>query len=205
MNCDRIAPFYKWFEKAAFGERLQRHRVTFSWAASDKKRVLVLGDGDGRFVEALITQYPHLEIDCVEISAGMVSETRKRAGDKVRVIQGDAFYFPFPPRYYDIAFTHFFLDCFNANQLANLVPLISAALDGSAVWIVSDFRHAVSGWRRLYTGLWLKTMYLFFRFATGLETRHLPEYDQALEAAGFHRPKQHVSMLGLIASEWWER
>ena len=205
MNCDWIAPYYELFERAAFGGRLQRHRVAYLDAAADKRKALVLGDGDGRFTQELARAYPELYIDCVEMSAGMVREARKRVGLRVNLIQRDVFDLALTPEAYDVVFTHFFLDCFDVNQLASLMARVSRGLTRDAVWIVSDFRNAERGWRKLFTGIWLKTMYLFFRLTTGLQISGLPGHGAALESAGFHLCKEQVSLLGLVASEWWQR
>jgi ubiquinone/menaquinone biosynthesis C-methylase UbiE len=207
MNCDRIAPVYELFEKAAFGGKLQRHRVTYLEAAKGGRFVLVLGDGDGRFTEALATAYPELEIDSIEMSAGMVSEARGRLGSKsgVRVIRDDALRVCLRQAHYDTVFTHFFLDCFEADDVSELVRRVSEAIRPGAVWVVSDFREAESGWRKLYTRAWLEIMYRFFRCATGLKTRRLPEYGAAFARAGFVKRGEQVSMGGLIASELWQR
>lgn len=207
MNCDRIAPFYQLLERAAFGGKLQKHRVAFLQAAANKRRALILGDGDGRFTQALVNSFPELYIDSVELSAAMVSLMRKRVpdSDRIRVIQSDVFRLAFAAESYDIVFSHFFLDCFNSEEARHLVQLVSRQLTKQAVWIVSDFRQLRTGWRRLYTGVCLNIMYLFFRFATGLQTRQLPDYNAALEGAGFVKCREQVSMAGLIASEWWQR
>lgn len=183
------------------------HRVRFLNAAIGKRRVLVVGDGDGRFTEQLAKAYPNLEIDCIEISAGMVTEAHKRvtAGARVRIIQADVLSFAFKNRRYDAVFTHFFLDCFGTGTVKTLVDRLSAVLGRRSVWIVSDFRQVDRGWRRMFTRVWIAMMYLFFRYATDLETSRLPEYRSALHTAGFILRNEHVSMGGLIASEWWQR
>ena len=207
MNCDRIAPFYEWIEKAAFGGKLQGHRLTFLRAAEGKQRVLVLGDGDGRFTQALAMTYPELAIDSVELSTGMVREARKRLTQNsyVRVIQGDVLNFDFRAARYDVVYTHFFLDCFNTKTARSLIGRLSTALPAEACWVISDFRVTNQGWRKLYTKAWLAAMYAFFRYATGLKTKRLPEYESAMEAAGFRKCQERVSTSGLIASEWWQR
>jgi len=205
MNCDRIAPFYRFFEHAAFGGRLQRHRLAFQYAAEGKRRALVLGDGDGRFTEALALSYPDLEIDSIELSAGMVMQARKRAGKRVSIIGADVMEFPFARARYDVVFTHFFLDCFSISDLDKLISRVSEALTAEAVWVVSDFRQARSGWHRIYTWAWLAAMYSFFGLITGLKTRRLPDYEQALASAGFVKSKERMSADGLIVSQWWQR
>jgi len=203
VNCDRIAPFYWLFERIAFGGALQKHRLAFLSAAEGKRRVLILGDGDGRFTRALLSAHPDgIEIDSIELSAGMVAQARKR---NVSMIQADALEYPFRQASYDVVFTHFFLDCFASQQANTLIARVAASLTGRAIWIVSDFKQASSGWRKIYTRVWLAVMYLFFGFMTGLKTRSLPDHAPALLLAGFSKRNEQLSSFGLIASEWWQR
>ena len=50
MNADRIARSYRWLEYAAFGVALERARFDFLRCAAEARRVLILGEGDGRFL-----------------------------------------------------------------------------------------------------------------------------------------------------------
>ncbi len=52
VNCDRIARWYRWIEYAGFGRALERRREAFLDDVSDARRVLALGDGDGRALAA---------------------------------------------------------------------------------------------------------------------------------------------------------
>jgi ubiquinone/menaquinone biosynthesis C-methylase UbiE len=207
MNCNRIAPFYRFFEWGVFCGRLQEYRLAYLPAAKGKRHALILGDGDGRFTQVLTAHYPNLAIDSIELSAGMIAEAQKRvhAREHVRIMQGDALQFPFPAATYDVVFTHFFLDCFTNRKVSELIHRLSGVLTPECAWVVSDFREASDGWRKLYTGIWLRTMYWFFKCATGLETQSLPRYSRALEAAGFFKLREQVSKDGLLASELWQR
>lgn len=205
MNCDRIAPFYGWIERAAFGRRLESHRLYFMAAAQTRTRALVLGDGDGRFTAAMAEAYPALAIDSIDISGGMLAQARRRVPERVHLMQRDILRSELPEAGYDIVFTHFFLDCFDGGELAKLIPKIADALSRDAVWVISDFKRAPGGWRKLYTSAWLTVMYRFFGVATGLKTTKLAPYEALLGAAGFRLRSDRVSRDGLIASEWWER
>ena len=202
MNCDFIAPFYEWVETAAFGRQLQKHRLMFIACAQNKGRVLVLGDGDGHFTQELVRRYPNLCVDSIELSGGMLTQAARR---NVILIKGDAMSYPFVERSYEVAFTHFFLDCFTNKDLAILIPRISRALKCNANWIVSEFRSEPHGWRRYYTQVWLNSMYWFFGWATHLKTRSLPEYASVLKSQGFSIHLTVESKSGLITSEYWQR
>jgi ubiquinone/menaquinone biosynthesis C-methylase UbiE len=219
MNCDGIAPFYVWIERVAFGKRLERHRVAFLESAEGARRALVLGDGDGRFVTALAVKYPGLAIDCVELSGKMVALARKRLGEGggrgVRFVQGDALKAALPCpclggggaglSSYDIVYSHFFLDCFSTEQVAMLARRIAEVSGPVARWVISDFREAESGWRKVFTAAWIKTMYVFFKLATQLEQQQLPDHRSALKEHGFQLREERRSLAGLIVSECWQR
>ena len=54
MNADPIASSYRWLEYAAFGLALENARFDFLSHAAAARRVLILGEGDGRFLARLL-------------------------------------------------------------------------------------------------------------------------------------------------------
>src|SRR5260370_31911916 len=110
MNGGRIAPLYRWIEYAAFGRALQRRRVALLPEVADARHVLVLGDGDGRFLEKLVHQNPRACVDYVDLSGRMLELARERVGTElVTYHQADALEIALPERGYDLIGTHFFL------------------------------------------------------------------------------------------------
>src|ERR1700692_4874059 len=79
MNCDRIASWYRWFEYLGFGRGLERRREAFLNDVADARRVLALGDGDGRALAALLAAAPHACVDYIDVSAHMLELARERA------------------------------------------------------------------------------------------------------------------------------
>jgi hypothetical protein len=112
---------------------------------------------------------------------------------------------PAPPCCYDIVYSHFFLDCFTEEQNAGLAERIASVSGPGTWWVISDFRQAASGWRKIFTSVWIKAMYLFFRMATQLTQQQLPDYRRALREQGFQLVEERRSMAGLIVSECWQR
>lgn len=85
MNYSAVAKVYRIIEYVAFGVLLQRVRewcLDFSECAG---KVLIVGDGDGRFLEALLEKYPNVEVDYLEPSAGMMEQARARVGNEYSV------------------------------------------------------------------------------------------------------------------------
>ncbi|HTS78949.1 MAG TPA: class I SAM-dependent methyltransferase [Bryobacteraceae bacterium] len=203
MNCDPIARWYRWLEYIGFGRALERRRIAFLSDIADARRVLLLGDGDGRFLEKLIPLIfarPGAAIDYVDISPRMLDLARRRAGTRVNCHLADALSMPLPAAEFDLIVTHFFLDCFDDHDAARLVERVASSAAPHARWLISEFRE--SGWlaRRLIAAL-----YLFFRYTTGLKTTRLIDHHPLLTRAGFALEKFESARAGMLVSELWRR
>jgi len=195
MNCDRIARWYRWLEYAGFGRALKRRRGAFLSDVADARRVLALGDGDGRALAALLAAAPDARVDYIDVSARMLDLARARAGAKrVAYRNDDARTAPLPAAQYDLIVTHFFLDCFDEMDLEPLIARLADAASPQARWLVSEFRG--NGWL-------VRALYLFFRTATGLRTRRLVDHHPLLKRHGFRLVRQEHAWRGLLASELW--
>jgi ubiquinone/menaquinone biosynthesis C-methylase UbiE len=201
MNCDRIAALYRWLEYAAFGRALEQRRTAFLDEASGARRVLALGDGDGRALAALLAAVPQARVDYVDASAKMLELARARAGaDRVHYRRADALVLQLGDSEYDLVITHFFLDCFNDAELNALVERTARSAAPSARWIVSEFRPATIFARPL-----IAVMYAFFRGVTGLTTRRLADHHPHLMRHGFRLQRVEKTWAGMLASELWVR
>ena len=197
MNCDRIARCYRWLEYAGFGRALEHRREAFLSELSAARRVLVLGDGDGRALTALLAAAPAAQIDYVDLSTRMLELARARAGGlRVAYHHGDALTTPLPPAEYDLIVTHFFLDCFDAEDQARLVAHVAGAATLQARWLVSEFRKS---------GLLVRALYVFFRATTGLKTKRLADHHPLFQQHGFRLTRHKSAWRGLLASELWAR
>jgi SAM-dependent methyltransferase len=192
VNCDRIALWYRWLEYAAFGGALRRRRVAFLFDLGIPKNVLVLGDGDGRFLQVFTALYPQARVDAVDSSAQMIELARFRAPAATFHL-ADAREFDFEKEY-DLAAAHFFFDCFEAAELSRMLARIQ-----TRSWLISEFR------RTSWSSPVLRGLYLFFRTVTGLRTSVLPDHRPMLEKLGFHLEKEQKSLAALLASELWIR
>ena len=203
MNCDSIARAYRWLEYFGFGRELERRRFRFLAEIVGSHQALVLGEGDGRFLARFREECP-AKIDCVDISRGMLRLAYQRAGeDRIRHIHSDARTLALPRAGYDLVVTHFFLDCFNVDDLERVVKRIAVAAVPEAKWLVSEFRQPQYGWRAAWAWLWLRGLYCFFGLTTGLRTRRLTDHHPLLAQNGFRIERQETSWFGLLASELW--
>jgi SAM-dependent methyltransferase len=195
VNCDRIARWYRWIEYAGFGRTLERRRQAFLRDLSETRRVLALGDGDGRALAPLLAAAPYARVDYIDVSARMLELARARAGTtSVSYRNEDARTVQLPTAEYDLIVTHFFLDCFDETDLEPLIARLASAATPRARWLISEFRG--NGWL-------VRALYVFFRIATGLHTRRLVDHHPLLKRHGFRLTRHEDAWRGLLASELW--
>src|SRR3984957_8382186 len=207
MNADRIASSYRWLEYAAFGLALEQARYDFLSHAAAARRVLILGEGDGRFLARLLRCNRNTSVAVVESSGRMIQLARSRAapGDRSRVEfhQIDAVAHPLPSGPFDCVVSHFFLDILSCSDAEALIGKVSAQLFPGANWLVSEFQEPPSGVRQLHARLWLFAMYGFFSMTTGLNTAKLPPYRNMLQRRGLTEIDYRERRFGLIRSRVW--
>ncbi len=209
MNCDRLARWYRVLEYAGFGRALQQRRTAFLDRMTTVRRVLVLGDGDGRFLAVFLRVNRHAEVDSVDSSAAMLALAHGRLDPadttRVRFHHTDARCWQPPPVSYDLIVTHFFLDCFTDAEVRPLVARLAAFAAPGARWIVSDFRQPARGFAAWHARAWIAGLYAFFRVTTGLRVRRLPDHTAALGAAGFRLESELLDRLDLLTAQLWRR
>ena len=208
---DAIAPFYLPIERLAYGPVLHRCRTAHLDRIQDCRRALILGDGDGRFLAELLSSYHQIQVDSIDLSPGMLALARARiagmagASERIQLLQGDARTCPWPASRYDLIVTNFFLDCFTATDLANVIARVAAVTGPGTLWIDGDFRLPPGRWLRPVAQTLLVTMYLFFQITTGLRTRKLIEPAHYLAAHGFKRVSERCGLWGFLSSRLWVR
>jgi len=208
---DRIARVYRWLEYLTLGRALERCRFHFLPELAGRRRALVFGDGDGRFLAGLLAQNQALTADAVDISGAMLRLLRGRceqidAGGRLRTHQTDALSYlaADSPEGYDVAVTHFFLDCLSQAEVEAVAGAVSARLTPGGIWIVSEFR-IPAGVMRVPAEVLVRGLYLGFRVLTGLRAERLPDHAAALRRAGLVRIAQHGSLLGVLTAELWQK
>ena len=87
VNCDPLARWYRWLEYAGMGRALGATAISSScptWRSA--QRVLILGEGDGRFLQAVgSSQRLRRTIDVVDSSAKMLAVARSDVPERIRV------------------------------------------------------------------------------------------------------------------------
>lgn len=208
MSFDILAPHYRWMEWLLAGRKLQRCRTAFLDQAGQARNVLLLGEGNGRFLSAFADANRHANITVLDASAGMLRRARRAAGvaeHRMRYVHADVLDWSPPPDGYDLIVANFFFDCFCPDQLARLVPRLASGAAPDAVWIISDFRIPATGparWRALWI---IASMYSFFRIVTRLSARTITPIDSFLRDSGFGLEKRQITEWGLLHSDLWRR
>ncbi|MBW8780897.1 MAG: class I SAM-dependent methyltransferase [Verrucomicrobia bacterium] len=201
---DRLARPYRLLEWAAFGSLLERARFKHLDRLRDHRRILLLGDGDGRVLARVCSLAPQAQIDSLDVSTAMLAKASARLSpaDKCRVHfrHADALKADYPADTYDAVITFFFLDCFTNDQVATLIRRICPSLRTGAIWLFADFAEPAQGWVRLRAKAWVGIMYAFFRWQTGLTARQLPNSEELLLQAGFERSAETTFQRGFVRS-----
>jgi hypothetical protein len=208
---DRWARVYAALERLALGRELERAReataeAAASWVGSipgaAPSRWLVLGDGDGRGLQALLQVLPQASFVSVDGSRDMIARSRRRLearsptisrlarGPSVTWIHADlrGAWRELPcDEIFDGIVTSFFLDCLTPRELAELWSRGVARLRPVGAWIVTDFLSTAEvrrleaeagtpgGWRSLRQALLLRLLYAAFRGTTSMGARELPD------------------------------
>jgi ubiquinone/menaquinone biosynthesis C-methylase UbiE len=206
VNFDFVAASYRWLETIVFGDQLQQARVAFLGKIERPHRVLVVGEGNGRFLAEFVRRYPETSIDCIEGSARMIALARRVVGRaQVRFIEADLGAVGLGNNSYDLIVTHFVLDCFSEETLPLLIRKLADAATAEAVWLIADFCYPAGGWRRWWARALIAFMYFFFRVVAGIEARQLVDYRPMLRGQGFECTDEMTLPNEMIRSEFWRR
>jgi ubiquinone/menaquinone biosynthesis C-methylase UbiE len=211
MSFDTLAPHYRWMEFLLAGEKLHRCRTAFLDDLPAARNILLLGEGHGRGLVECRRRFPNSQITCVDASARMLDQARrnltrhKLTADHVEFIHADILHWSPTAASNDLIVTNFFLDCFRAEQVEQIVSRLATAATPEANWLLADFQVPRAGWKRLRSRLIIGSLYTFFRVMTRLPAQKLTPPDPFLERAGFTLHRRAESEWGLLHSDWWRR
>lgn len=208
---DLLAPHYRWLEFLLAGNKLQRCRTAYLPRSAPAQRVLIAGEGHGRFLSACRKHWPEARLTCLDASARMLRTARARllrqglSVEGIEFVHADLLTAALPVGSFDLLVTNFFLDCFPPGQLSAVVAKLAQAASPQARWWLADFRVPAGGparWRALLIHF---AMYTFFRLVTRLPARKLTPPDDLLIQHGFKLQHRQLSEWGLLHTDEWER
>jgi ubiquinone/menaquinone biosynthesis C-methylase UbiE len=207
VNFDHLAPHYDWLEAMTAGARLQRARTALFDELADRRNILSVGEGHGRFAAACAARFPGADLTCVEASGPMLARARQRAAPAARIAwhQSEFLTWRPPARKFDAIVTCFFLDCFPAGELAAVIAKLARCATDDARWLVVDFARPSRGLARLRARGVHALMYAFFRLVTRLPARRLTPPDEFLRSNGFRLAARREFEWGLVRADLWQR
>ena len=200
MSYDRFAPLYRFAETLVFGRALQKARCA-GLRGEAPKRVLVIGDGNGRFLEQAVRAWPDAHFVSIDASEGMLRQAKKRVDkDRVRFIHADVVVGlnELENQTFEVIVTHFFLDCFREDSLEKLIPILARMRTKSGVWDITDFSDQSPHHRAM---LWV--MYRFFHTFTETPAKCLPDYRRILRAQGLVPEHLGSWRSGFVIAQRW--
>lgn len=206
---DRLAPFYDAMENVLTGRLMMRVRMAFFEHWPEEGRVLLVGEGHGRFLESLRYARPRLSITYLDSSPDMLAIARRKlkcAGlteENVTMVCAD--FRTWQPQKYDVICTQFFLDCFHGGELREVVKKLAGSATPTARWFLADFQVPPKGFARLRARAIVSMMYGFFRPAGGIVATRLESPSLLLQQQGFTCKFRQEWSLGLLYASWLVR
>lgn len=208
-NFDSLAKAYQYLELSSFGVALERARFAHIKQLAGCQNILLLGDGDGRFLKRLLKAAPGSRIRSIDASAEMlrVAEARLPPADRARVTFecADALAADLPALAYDGVATMFFLDCFTDEEAAGIVQRIARSLQPGGMWLFADFAVPARGVPRVIGHALTGALYAFFRWRTGISARHLPDSERLITNTGLSPIAKTSSVFGVLRSVAFRR
>jgi ubiquinone/menaquinone biosynthesis C-methylase UbiE len=201
---DLVAPIYPTLERLVFGAHLNNARQAFVENIIEADRVLLVGEGNGRFLKSLIARKQSGFIKVVEKSRAMIRSAKTRAGESRNVglefIEAD-FRLCQPGKQFDCVVTHFFLDQFNPPAQLAIIEKFAKLITRDGIWINVDFVPA----RTLRGGVLMWSQYAFFRLVSQIEARRCFDESAAAAAAGWTVAETISYISGLIVAKRYQR
>ena len=141
---DLVASFYPLLEQTVFGSTLSRARNFFISQVTQGNNILLIGEGNGRFLFEMVKQTSSASITVVDSSARMLAAAARRLAtvdhcSRIQFIHADISEWRSPVAHYDRVVTHFFLDLFTPFCLRRVVEKISRLATEYSLWINVDF------------------------------------------------------------------
>jgi ubiquinone/menaquinone biosynthesis C-methylase UbiE len=209
MSFDLLAPHYRWMEAVLAGDKLQKCRVHWLDSVRHCRRALLVGEGNGRFLEVCAERLPDAQFTIVDASAKMLHEAEMRWRNAGGDNRATFIHATLPglklPQSFDLVVTNCFFDCFNREQLPMVVEDIARCATDDAIWLVTDFNIPQSGWPKWRAKAVLQLAYTFFRLTTKIAAREICPPDEFLRNSGFQLSQRVEADAGLIYSAVWKR
>ncbi|TKK67719.1 class I SAM-dependent methyltransferase [Ilyomonas limi] len=172
---DAIAGVYDRLANIFIGKALRNAQIYLVQYIPARAKVLIAGGGTGWILEEITKLHnTGLQIDYVDISAGMIAKAKRRdtKQNDIRFLHQSAGE-NFEGKDYDVILTPFFFDNFSEATMQAVFEKLHQKLNQNGLWLYADFQ--VAGKHRFFKEAMLFIMYIFFRAACNIEANHLPD------------------------------
>ena len=209
MNFDLIAKHYNWIEKIIFRSDLEKVRRMNLALVKNAKSILLLGDGDGRFLEQVSLMGTDAFIVSVDSSAKMIDLAKRKLKKSSLNVEFNCTkiedFQPIDNFKPDLIIAHFFLDCFTHDEVKLIIDRVSGWAAANAKFVISDFLLTKNAsFNRIYQKMLTKIMIRFFRLFCGISTRFLPNIPKIMTAQGWNCLSQESLKSEFINSWVWQ-
>ena len=208
----RLARRYHLLETLAFGPSLHRARTAWIAQLADSESMLLLGDGDGRFLSDLVRTNRDGQIVSIDSSPAMVERARQRirnsnigALDRIEWRCADLLDITLPNASFDAVVCNFFLDCFTEAETTRILAAVNASLTSHGRWFWSDFAIPETTPGSMIAPVVVRLLYRFFRGQTGIHAHALPPVARLLGPAGLRVTHTRNLLFGILRSSVWAR
>jgi ubiquinone/menaquinone biosynthesis C-methylase UbiE len=184
---DSIARCYPLLEQIVFGSKLSEARRFFARRVAEGNKILLIGEGNGRFLFEVSKQTSSASVTVVDSSTRMLADAAGRIATvercpRVELIHADILEWRSPSAQYDRFVTHFFLDLFTPRLIGRIVEKISRLATEDSLWINVDF---TSESQRLRQKFLMWAQYRFFRISAGIDASRLFDSLPYIREAGW--------------------
>jgi ubiquinone/menaquinone biosynthesis C-methylase UbiE len=184
---DSIASIYPLLEQVVFGSTLKRARKFFARRVMEGNDILLIGEGNGRFLFEMVKQIPSASFTVVDSSPRMLASAARRISAvdrcaRIEWVHADILEWQSPVAHYDRVVTHFLLDLFTPYRICRIVEKISHLATEQTLWINVDFTPEN---RRFRQKLLMWAQYRFFRIVARIEAPRLFDSVPFIRQAGW--------------------
>ncbi|MFN5289983.1 MAG: class I SAM-dependent methyltransferase [Planctomycetia bacterium] len=210
-NFDGVASSYLFLETITFGNQLQKCRTSMISHLTNSKRVLVLGEGNGRFLEAFCKVNPLAEILVIDESPRMLDLAKRRIANanppiyhRIEFRCANVFEILPLSGTFDLIVCNFFLDCFTSSEIGHLLGLFRQMILESGLLVVGDFRKPDSIFGKFIGEFILKIMHVFFEKTAGISATELTDLHAMLLERSFQKAVEKKLFFGFLNSSIWK-
>lgn len=196
-----IAPVYDSIVKLVFGERLWNLQDAILQDLPLGDNCLIIGGGTGKILEFAVERNLASNYFYAELSDKMIAQAQARlASLKHKIIYSNDWK-DWQNKSFDYIILPFVLDCYSAENARLLVIELSKCMSKNGKLVLVDFFKTNNHLQSLF----IKSLYLFFRFFIKIESKKLPPYHEIFSQIGFEMERKKTAYHDWIQGIVWTK